>query len=61
MAFLVALIFCTCGRFGAQTGVIGVHSRSLSIPSSAIGSQHSIRRRSFVAGSIECARHGAHP
>ena len=34
----------TCKRFGAGNGVMGVRSRVLSIPSSAIGSQRSMRR-----------------
>ena len=38
----------TCSRFGAGNGVIGVRSRVLSMPISAIGSQRSIRRVSDI-------------
>ena len=34
----------TCKRLGAGNGVIGVRSRKLSMPISAIGSQRSMRR-----------------
>jgi len=43
----------TWRRMCAGTGVMGVRSRTLSIPSSVIGGQRSIRRRSFMVGSIE--------
>src|SRR6185312_8384494 len=38
----------TCSRFGAGNGVIGVRSRKLSMPNSAIGSQSSINRLPLI-------------
>lgn len=41
----------TCKRLGAGKGVIGVRSRTLSMPISMIGSQRSMRRVSV--GTVE--------